>query len=91
MALRLIYGVMYAVIYDVIYDHIYVINDVLYDVIDAVIYGVIYEVLHGGLTQGGGVQEAVPVPGGGQGKQLLTAGAHGGPPVQTSFTRKGSA
>lgn len=30
------------------------------------------------------MEEAVPVAGGGQRKQLLTAGAHGGPPVQAT-------
>lgn len=30
------------------------------------------------------MEEAVPVAGGGQRKQLLAAGAHGGPPVQAT-------
>lgn len=32
------------------------------------------------------MEEAVPVPSGGQRKQLLAAGAHGGPPVQATCT-----
>lgn len=44
---------------------------------------------HGGLaaelTQGGGVQQAVPVPRGGQRKEAFAARAHGGPPVQATW------
>lgn len=34
------------------------------------------------------MEEAVPVAGGGQRKQLLAAGAHGGPPVQATWNHQ---